>query len=82
VARSRALSVCSLGARIEDLEQKHGYIFRTKDTGREYVYHLLSIHSVPFQKPEKKPVDRAQILKENEERLAWLDNYQSDTATA
>jgi hypothetical protein len=44
-----------------------------------FCYTLLSINGVPFQKT--LPVDRAQILKENEERLAWFDNYQPETTT-
>jgi hypothetical protein len=39
-------------ARIADLE-KQGYVFRTEDTGRDYVYHLVSIGGVPYQKPVK-----------------------------
>jgi hypothetical protein len=44
------------------LEQKRGYIFRTEDTGRDYIYHLVSTNDVPYQKPAR--VHRAQILKD------------------
>lgn len=45
VTRNECLSqfpaITRLGARIEDLEQQ-GYVFETKDTGRDYIYKLVS----------------------------------------
>ena len=73
-------AITRLGVRIEDLEQKHGYVFRTEDTGRDYIYHLVSVNGVPHEKPV--PVDRAQIMRDNEARLAWFDNYKPDTMSA
>ena len=34
-------AITRLGARIQDLEDK-GYVFRTEDTGRDFIYHLIS----------------------------------------
>lgn len=36
-------AITRLGARIQDLETKYGYEFETEDTGRDYIYRLVSI---------------------------------------
>lgn len=45
VTRNECLSqfpaITRLGARIDDLE-KEGYVFKTENTGRDYIYHLVS----------------------------------------
>ena len=50
VTRNECLSqfpaITRLGARIDDLE-KQGYVFFTENTGRDYVYRLLSINGQP-----------------------------------
>jgi hypothetical protein len=37
-------------SRRDDLERFHAYIFSTENTGRDYVYKVVSINGVPFQK--------------------------------
>lgn len=56
--------------RIEDLE-KQRYEFRTENTGRDFIYHLVTVRGVSYHRPE----DREQIMRENAERLAFFDNY-------
>lgn len=46
-------AITRLGARIQDLEDKHGYVFETEDTGRDYVYRLVSINGAPAATPEQ-----------------------------
>ncbi|UPJ35830.1 hypothetical protein IVB45_02120 [Bradyrhizobium sp. 4] len=59
-------------ARIIDLE-KQDYVFRTEETGADFIYYLVSINGVTYL----NAAQRAQMLKENDERLAWFDNYQT-----
>jgi hypothetical protein len=58
---------------IDDLE-KEGYKFKAEDTGSDSVYRLLSINDIPYL----SPADRAQLMKENEESVAWFESYQSE----
>jgi hypothetical protein len=77
VSRNQCLNtypaITRLGARIEDLEAKHGYVFRTENTGRDYVYHLVRIGAVPHY----TRAARARMMKEAAENCAFFDNYQS-----
>ena len=60
-------AITRLGARIEDLEQKHGYVFTTENTGRDYVYRLVSINGRPVAKSHEPPVAS--------DAVAFFDNY-------
>lgn len=64
-------AITRLAARIADLKEEK-YEFREEDTGRDYIYHLVSVNGVSYHMPE----DRAQVLKDNEARLKWFDDYQ------
>jgi hypothetical protein len=50
VTRNECLSqfpaITRLGARIDDLERR-GYVFKTEDTGRDYIYRLISKPAQP-----------------------------------
>lgn len=61
-------------ARIADLE-KEGYVFRTEDTGRDFIYHLVSIGNKPFMTAPA----RAQAEKDGAELVRLFENYQSKT---
>jgi hypothetical protein len=51
VTRNECLSqfpaITRLGARIDDLERQ-GYVFQTENTGRDYVYKLITSPTRPF----------------------------------
>jgi hypothetical protein len=72
VARNECLrqfpAITRLGARIEDLEQKHGCVFTTKDTDRDYVYRLVSINGEPVQR-----LTREQHLQIAKDAVATFD---------
>lgn len=54
VTRNECLSqfpaITRLSARIADLELEK-YVFRTEDTGRDYIYKLVSIKGEPYINP-------------------------------
>jgi len=43
-------AILRLSARIQDLEEE-AYVFRAEDTGRDYVYHLVSLPSPQLTLP-------------------------------
>ncbi len=78
VSRNQCLSqfpsITRTSARIADLEAE-GYVFRAEWKGGDYAYTLLSISGVPYA----NPADRAQMMKETKENVAFFDNYKSTT---
>jgi hypothetical protein len=75
VSRNECLSqfpaITRLGARIDDLE-KQGYVFTTENTGRDYIYRLVSINGVPFA---RSTLPRQDHLKTAREAVAFFENY-------
>jgi hypothetical protein len=57
-------AITRLGARIDDLERFHGYVFSTENTGRDYVYKLISIKRVPFTKSALTREDHLKIARD------------------
>lgn len=45
-----------------------------ENTGRDYIYHLVSTNGAPFQ----SPAARARMLKDNDKLLAFFDSYQPE----
>jgi hypothetical protein len=63
--------ITRLASRIKDLETKHGYVFTTENTGRDYIYRLVSINGVP----RGAPLTRSDHLRMAAEAVKFFDDY-------
>ncbi|MBX3498088.1 MAG: hypothetical protein KF889_01490 [Alphaproteobacteria bacterium] len=57
-------AITRLAARIQDLEDKHGYVFLKDDTGRDCTYKLVHINGVPPEKSALVDADHRRIARE------------------